>query len=186
MWSLGDSRSGGSDNDLPPSSPLCECRREKLCVSICTVNECVFVCVCYTVCVCNDVDGQNIVQTDNENCESAITGHYRKNKPNPSILWDTVFVSLYTVSLNIQFHLCTLKGLITFTDMWINLHITKPSHVFISFCFSYTHTETRPCPYSDIYSVRDTQLFADASQRLQYHCCDDLLNGEWYHTRLRA
>ncbi len=92
---------GGSDNDLPPSSPVCECKRErqreKLCVSICTVN----VCVCVCVCVCNDVDGQNIVQTDNESCESTITGHYRK--PNPilpiSPLFGLHFLHIYVQSI---------------------------------------------------------------------------------------
>lgn len=134
---------------------------EKLCVSICTVN----------VCVCNDVDGQNIVQTDNES--RPLQSHYRNTKPNLCFLWVT-----FSVSTSCS-HVCTLK--------WSSFTCGLTSlHTYISFRLPYTHKKTHPCPYPPIYSLRDTQLFADASQWPQYHCCDDLLNGKWYHTRPHA
>ena len=133
------------------------------------------VCVCVCVCVCNDVDGQNIVQTDNESCESAITGHYRK--PNPiQTLFSLGF--LYPPSLQTQ-------SILIYRSACVYIKKVKSPYLHnhkSSFCLLYTHTETRPCQYPPIYSLRDTHLFADASQRPEYHCCDDLLNGKWYHT----
>lgn len=105
---------GGSDNDLPPSSPVCKCKRE-------TKGEIVrqyMYSKCVIVCVCNDVDGQNIVQTDNESCESTIKGHYRKTKPNLSIRWVTSLVA--SISLQpvfIYIYVYTLKTQITFIYM---------------------------------------------------------------------
>lgn len=90
------------------------------------------------------------------------------------------FLGLYFVYLvhpNVLIHVCALKN-----SNYLHSRVDKPPDfcMYISFCRLYTHTETHPYPYPPIYSVRDTQLFADASQWPEYHCCDDLLNGKWY------
>lgn len=143
MWSQGDSRSGGSDNDLPPSLPVCECKREwerqreKLCVSAWTVN--VYVCDCVFVYVRNDLDGQHVFQI-NESCNSTITGHYRNTRPNLSCLWVTMSESsLYTLHLNILIHLCTSKPL--------HFQNLTYKHLFLSSLYTHKYT---PMPVSTL------------------------------------
>lgn len=140
MWSQGDSRSGGSDNDLPPRSPVCECRRESV----------------FSVCLMMWMDrilSKQIMGVMSQPLQ-AING-----KANPI----SPFLGLYFLHLvhpNARIHVCILKTPIIFIHMWINLHISVCT---APFCRLYTHTETQPCLYPPIYSVRDTQLFAGAS-----------------------
>jgi len=91
---------------------------------------CVSVSVC--VCVCDDVDGQNVSQTDNDSWESAITAIIEKTDPIcPFFELHVLYESLPTVHLNIQNRVCALKSLITFIHV---LHTFKQLNEYISSC----------------------------------------------------
>lgn len=57
------------------------------------------------------------------------------------------------------------------------LHLSKTT-------MFYSPQNTPMTVYQTFYALRETQLFAHASQWLRYYSSDDLLNAKWYHTKL--
>lgn len=106
-----------------------------------------------------DVNGQNIVQTDNETYESTIIGKKQ-----------TIIFGLHFMRL-VHPHEQNPLQLPPFT--WMNLH---------NLLFQSSLHWHRNTPMSvSTHLLPDIQLFADASQWPESHWCDDLLNGKWYH-----
>lgn len=154
MWSQGDSRSGGSDNDLPPRSPVCECRRESV----------------FSVCLMMWMDrilSKQIMGVMSQPLQ-AING-----KANPI----SPFLGLYFLHLvhpNARIHVCILKTPIIFIHMWINLHISVCTALSVVFTLIRKHSHACIHPFTQ----SETPSYLQAPR---YHCCDDLLNGKWYH-----
>lgn len=178
MWSQWDSRSGGSDNDLPPSSPVCACKRDgerkTEIVSQCMYSKCVCVWKCF--CGCNDADGHYVVQTDNESCDSTITGHYRNIKPNLSFLCPTTAL-IFTLTYRSIFVHQNPNYLHSHRDTPLHLNQIIMSNAHTKNTATTIYQPIQPFMHSETPSYLQTP-----SQWPRYECCDDLLNGKWYHT----